>query len=55
MMIVEFIVGVYYPVWFEVKVKHNYTYGPRHLLTQLVLVRMQKKKVQEIVAPHIAR
>ena len=52
-MIVEFIVGVYYPVWFEVKVKHNYTYGPRHLLTQLV--KMQKKKVQELVAPPIAR
>ena len=32
-MIVEYIVGVYYPVWFEIKVKHNYTYGPRHLLT----------------------
>ena len=54
-MIVEYIVGVYYPVWFEIKVKHNYTYGPRHLLTQLELVRMQKKKVQNIVAPHIAR
>ena len=31
-MIVEFIVGVYYPIWFEVKVKHNFIDGPRHLL-----------------------
>ena len=54
-MIVEFIVGVYYPIWFEVKVKHNFIDGPRHLLKQMELTRLQKKKVQGLVAPHIAR
>ena len=54
-MIVEFIVGVYYPVWFDVKVRNSFVNGPRHLLKQLELVRMQKKKVQQLVAPYIAR
>ena len=27
-LIVEFIVGVYYPLWFEAKVKNNFTEGP---------------------------
>ena len=54
-MIVELIVGVYYPVWFDVKVRNCFVNGPRHLLKQLELVRMQKKKVQQLVAPHIAR
>ena len=54
-MIVELIVGVYYPVWFDVKVRNCFVNGPRHLLKQLELVRMQKEKVQQLVAPHIAR
>ena len=53
--IVEFIVGVYYPMWFEAKVKHSFIFGPRHVLKQLELVRLQKLKVQDIVGPHIAR
>lgn len=33
--IVTFIIGVYYPCWFKVKVKHSWTEGPRHVLLQL--------------------
>ena len=54
-LIVEFIVGVYYPMWFEAKVKHCFINGPLHVLKQLKLVRLQNKTVQVIVAPHIAR
>ena len=54
-LIVEFVIGVYYPIWFDVKVKHSSVQGPRHLLKQLALVRLQKKKVQDHLAPHIAR
>ena len=28
-LIVEFIVGVYYPLWFEAKVKHSFIEGPK--------------------------
>ena len=54
-LLVEFIIGVYFPMWFEAKVKHSFINGPRLVLKQLELVRLQKKKVQDIVAPTIAR
>jgi hypothetical protein len=54
-LLVEFIIGVYFPMWFEAKVKHSFINGPRLVLKQLELVRLQKKKVQNIVAPHIVR
>ena len=54
-LIVEFIIGVYYPMWFDAKVKHSFIHGPRHVLKMLELVRMQDKKVRTIVAPHVAR
>lgn len=34
-LIVEFIIGVYYPCWFNAKVKHCWIEGPRHILFQL--------------------
>ena len=34
-LIVEFIVGVYYPLGFEAKVKNNFTEGPKLVLKQL--------------------
>ena len=37
-MIVEFIVTVYYPVWFQCKVKHHVSLGPNQLLMQVHLV-----------------
>ena len=52
-LLVEFVVGVYSPMWFEIKVKHNWTNGPHHILKQLQLVRLQEKKVQNIVMPHL--
>jgi hypothetical protein len=54
-LINEFIIGVYYANWFEIKVKHHFIDAPRNLLKMMEVVRLQKKKVQDIVAPHIAR
>ena len=54
-LIIEFIVGVYIPNWFNVKVKHRWVEGPNHVLYQLELLRGQKKKVLEIVMPTIRR
>ena len=53
--IVEFIIGVYFPMWFQAKVKHSFIEGPRHVLKKLELLTHQKKKIQNLVAPQIAR
>jgi hypothetical protein len=52
---VEFIIGVYFPMWFQAKVKHSFIEGPRHVLKQMELLGHQKKKVQSLVAPQVAR
>ena len=48
-LIIEFIIGVYFPNWFNIKVKHSWVDGPQHLFYQLQCIRSQKKKVVEIV------
>ena len=53
--IVEFIVGVYYPCWFAIKVKHSWVEGPRHVLLQLQLLQKQNKVVVDAVLPTIKR
>ena len=52
-LIVEFIVGVYMPNWFNIKVKHSWVGGPRHVLYQLELLRSQK--VLDLVMPTVRR
>ena len=46
---------MYYPMWFREKLKHCFTEGPKHVLKQLELVRLHSEKVQNLVAPHVAR
>ena len=41
-LIVEFIVGVYYPMWFRAKVQHNWLDSPPHVLRQLQLTLLQR-------------
>ena len=31
-LIIEFVIGVYMPNWFNIKVKHSWVEGPRHVL-----------------------
>ena len=54
-MIVEFIVEVYFPNWFNIKVHHRWEDGPKHVLYQLQLLRSQKQTVLNIVMPTIRR
>ena len=54
-LIVEYIVGVYYPCWFNIKVKHSWVEGPRHILFQLHLLRLQNKAVVDAVLPTVQR
>ena len=39
-MIVKWIVGSYYPMWFKLKINHHWIHGPCHLLYQLQLWRV---------------
>lgn len=54
-LIIEYIVGVYFPCWFNIKVKHSWIEGPRHILYQLQMVSQQNKAVVEAVLPTIKR
>ena len=54
-LIVEYIVGVYYPCWFRIKVKHSWVEGPHHILFQLRMLRSQNKIVTEAVMKTVKR
>ena len=51
--IVTFVVQVYFPMFFEIKVKHTIVDAPKHIVTQLKLVKQQSMHVQEIVKPFV--
>ena len=46
-------VSVYAPMWFEIKVKHSWLEGPRHVLTHLSLLKLQAREVQNILLPYL--
>ena len=53
-MIVEFIVAVYYPMWFEAKIKHHLSNGPSLVLKQMNLINhYTKPAVKRIVLPYV--
>ena len=52
--IVEYIIGVYYPCWFNVKVKDSWIEGPWHILFQLDCLKSQRKEVLDIVMQTVA-
>ena len=51
----NFVVSVYLPNWFNIKVHSSWVEGPRHVLYQLELLRTQSKNVLDIVMPTIRR
>lgn len=54
-LITEFVVGVYIPTWFYVKVRSKWVEGPRHILYQLECLRSQRKEVLSTVMPTVQR
>ena len=53
-MIVEFIVGVYYPMWFDAKIRHHLTNGPHLVLKQVKLINnLMRPAVKKIVLPYV--
>ena len=52
--IVEFIIMVYYTMWFNIKVAHRVVDGPRHVLMQMQLVKkISQDSVKKIVIPRV--
>ena len=54
-LIVNYIIGVYLPNWFNVKLNPKWVDGPNHLLFLLQLVKTQNKLVRDIVLPVLRR
>lgn len=54
-LITEFIIGVYLPNWFNVKLHPKWVDGPNHLLFQMQLLRTQSELVRDIVLPVVKR
>ena len=53
--IVTYISSVYCYMWFRIKSKHSWLEGPRHILTELGLFKLQSPEVQEILLPTLRR
>ena len=51
--VVTYIVSLYVPMWFKIKVQHSWLEGPRHVLTHLELLRLQSAEVQMILLPYL--
>ena len=52
-LIVKFLVSVYFPMRFQIKVKHSWIEGPRHILNQLTLIKLQDENVQMIIEKYV--
>ena len=53
-MIVEFIVAVYYPMWFDANIKYHLTNGPYLVLKQIKLINTYiKPGAKKIVLPYV--
>ena len=52
-LLVTFLVQVYFPMFFKIKVKHSIQDGPYHVLSLLNLVRQQNAIVKHTVEPYI--
>lgn len=48
-VIVDFIVNVYYPCWFTIKINNSWVDGPKNILFELLCLRAQSKTVQQTV------
>ena len=54
-LVVQYIVQVYSVVWFLIKRKSKFTFGPSHLFTQMTLIKSQSLEVQNVVKPAVQR
>ena len=52
-MIVDFVCNVYFPMFFEIKVKHSIVDGPEHIITFFWLLHAQTSVVVKAVSPYV--
>ena len=53
--ICAFVIGVYYPCWFNTKVKHSWIEGPRRVFFQLACLQSQPADIIGIVSSAVKR
>ena len=53
--IVIYLVSLYFPMFLFIKVKNNFLEGPRHVLQELELFRLQSAEVQDLLNPTLRR
>ena len=53
--VVTYIVQVYTVVWFSIKSKSKFTWGPSHLFMQMSLIKSQSLDTQTVVMPVVQR
>ena len=51
--IINFVVNIYFRLYFDIKVKNSLVHGPHHILTALRLLRSQPEEVRNIVMPYV--
>ena len=49
------VIIMYFKLYFEIKVKHHISYGPRHIVSSLKLLNQQASEVKNIITPVIQR
>ena len=52
-MIVDLVCNVYFPIFFEIKVKHSIEDEPEHIITFLGLLHAQPSVVVKAVSPYV--
>ena len=53
--IIIYLVSLYFPMFFQIKVKHSWLEGPRHVLRELGLFRLQSQSVQDLLLETLGR
>ena len=53
--VVQFIVQVYAPLWFQIKKNNNFIYGPSAIFTAISLINQQPESVREVVRSVVQR
>ena len=53
--VVTYIVLVYYPAWFQIKVHHSWIDGPANILHQFKLLKTQPEEIQTLLAENVRR
>ena len=51
--IINFVVNVYFRLYFDIKVKNSLVHGPHHIVTALRLLRSQPEEVRHIVTRYV--